>query len=158
MSARRIVGIGLLSFLAITCAWVPWQAPGFHSTADNEFDLRPDSGGAIVQLGYGWIWIGPTNLQGEVPQSSAMLATMDNIGRSQAERNALVNGLPPPSEDYLKTVGQIEHQKWAARIEFPRTYYRNHATPDYGRILLTMGMGVAIVGAFYLLPRRKNHG
>jgi hypothetical protein len=156
MSARRIVGIGLLIFLAITCVWVPWQAPGFHPAADNEFDLRPDPGGAMVHLGYGWVWIGPANMQGQVSQFPQMLATMDSIGRSQAERNALEAGMPPPSEDFLKTAGQIEQQKWVAGLESPRTYYRNHATQDYGRILLTTATAVALAGAVCLLLLRTH--
>lgn len=150
MSARRRAVTIFLLFLGLTCVWVPWRAPSmYNASKDNEIpDPRPDPSGATVYLGYGWLWKGSRILQGSDKPSESALADYEKLGRMKATSEAHSN-FREPTEAELEARASFEREIWSARISVTRMFYRNHANPDFPRIMLTLAAGAAIAGVLW---------
>lgn len=154
---ERIVRIAFLTFTGAACAWVPWQSPVPQSQPDDEFDLRPDLNGGTIRLGRGWVWNGPRILSGPTPAlPREMEQFVERLAVIGARDRAHAQGRRGLS---LAEVAQaIDHERaqWTKRMESPRVFYRNNATPEYGRVALTVAAGAAIAGALCGLLRRAT--
>jgi len=155
---RRTPIVELLALAGTVCAWIPRCAPAPQVNPANEFDLEPDPKGGIVRLGYGWAWNGPKELEGPAPEPPPeMQKAMDDLARRRAVAAARAMGREQPSEEELAAAVKCERIQWRRRMELPRQYYRNHAMPDYSRILAAVTGGATVTGALYaLLPLRTD--
>jgi hypothetical protein len=157
MTARRALIMVFSLFVALSCVWVPWKTPTITYAPTDTEGIRPraDTTGATVHLGYGWIWIGPKILQGSYAPSPEDLANFEKLGRIKARENAH-RGFREPTETELEAGASLESSLWSARMNAPRTFYRNHAKPDVLRILLALVAGAAVCAVLYLAIPRKG--
>jgi hypothetical protein len=85
-----------------------------------------------------------------------MEQVLDRIAVFDAKDRARAKGCAGPSAAEIAQAIDRERAQWAKRMESPRVFYRNNATPEYDRIALTVAAGAAIAGALYGLVRRSS--
>jgi hypothetical protein len=130
-----------------------------HPVPNNDYELSVIQNGGVGHLGYGWAWIGPQRFQGPLPVITRLSNSAEQLVRIQAKMDALneSSGQHEATEDEQKARIEQERLKEEISSQTRWVFFRNHATPDYERIMLTIVAGAAIAGAIYcLLPRRKR--
>jgi hypothetical protein len=83
-----------------------------------------------------------------------MEQVLDRVAVFGARDHARAEGRAGPSASEIAQAIDRERAQWAKRMESPRVFYRNNATPEYGRVALTVAAGAAIAGALCGLLRR----
>jgi hypothetical protein len=80
---------------------------------------------------------------------------LEKLGRMKATNKAHEE-FREPTEAELKGGASMESALWSARVSVPRTFYRAHAKPDFGRIALALLAGLAFFGFLYVFGRSRK--